>query len=184
MCDTTIPEFLMQFMINWIQVLSILSICVWTSPLFLVFILPLGYAFVNVYLNFSCVSRDLKRLEGTFRSPVFSSFSETLDGIETIRAFGGRKYFIDAHLLRMDLFQKASFHLLMSMLWVSARLEMLASLVIFAIAVVGVSLSGSISTVSIGNSEMLFYFDVFNMCWFRTRYGVHITAYRTASKVG
>lgn len=149
-CDTSIPEFLMQFMINWIQVISIFGICIWTSPLFLAFLLPLGYAFVSVYLSFACVSRDLKRLEGIYRSPVFASFSETLDGVDTIRAFGHSPRFVDCHLLRMDFYQKISFHLLMSMLWVSARLEMLASLVIFAIAIVGVSLRGSISTVAIG----------------------------------
>lgn len=148
--DTSIPEFLMQFMINWIQVISIFGICVWTSPLFLVFLVPLGYAFISVYLSFACVSRDLKRLEGIYRSPVFTSFSETLDGFDTIKAFGDRHRFVDNHLLRMEFYQKISFHLLMSMLWVSARLEMMASLVIFAIAVVGVALRGSISTVAIG----------------------------------
>lgn len=149
-CDTSIPEFLMQFMINWIQVISIFAICIWTSPLFLAFLSPLAFAFISVYLSFACVSRDLKRLESAFRSPVFASLSETLDGMDTIRAFDASPRFVRQHLLRMDFFQKVSFHLLMSMLWVSARLEMLASLVIFAIAIVGVSLRGSISTVAIG----------------------------------
>lgn len=149
-CDTSIPEFLMQFMINWVQVMSIFAICVWTTPLFLVFLVPLAYAFVSVFISFAGVSRDLKRLESMYRSPVYASFREALDGLDTIRAFGDSARFVNAHLLRMDFFHRVSFHLLMSMLWVSGRLEMLASLVLFAIAICTVTLRSSLSTVGIG----------------------------------
>jgi ATP-binding cassette subfamily C (CFTR/MRP) protein 1 len=83
------------------QVISIFGICIWTTPLFLVFLLPLAYAFVSVFLSFAGVSRDLKRLEGAHRSPVYSSFGETLSGLDTIRAFGQARRFADTHLLRM-----------------------------------------------------------------------------------
>jgi hypothetical protein len=49
-----------------------------------------------------------------------------------------------------DYYHRVSFHLLMSQLWVSARLEMLASLVLLAIAVCAVALRSSLSTVGVG----------------------------------
>ena len=149
-CDASIPEFLMQFLINWVQVISIFGICIWTTPLFLVFLVPLGYSFISVFFSFSGVSRDLKRLEGIYRSPVYTSFSESLDGLDTIRAFGKSDLFVENHMVRMEFYQRISFHLLMSQLWVAARLEMLASLVLFSIGICTVSLSSSLSTVGIG----------------------------------
>lgn len=40
-------------------------------------------------LMFVKTSRDLRRLESNARSPIFSKFGETLQGIVTVRAFGG-----------------------------------------------------------------------------------------------
>jgi ABC-type multidrug transport system fused ATPase/permease subunit len=39
--------------------------------------------------------RDLRRMESTARSPIFSGFTETLEGVVTIRAFAKEALFID-----------------------------------------------------------------------------------------
>lgn len=106
--DSSIPEFFLQFMTNWFQIGAIFLLCVWSTPLFLAFIAPLAYAFYKVYVNFACVQRDLKRLESVCRTPVYSSFSETLNGLDTIRAYGDSQRFIENHLRRMNRLQKVS----------------------------------------------------------------------------
>lgn len=104
--DTSIPEFFLQFLTNWFQIAAIFMLCVWSTPLFLVMMAPLAFAFYKVYVNFACVSRDLKRLESVCRTPVYSSFSETLNGLDTIRAYGDSERFIQNHFCRMDRLQK------------------------------------------------------------------------------
>lgn len=38
-------------------------------------------------LSYRPINRDLQRLESTTRSPIFAHFSETLDGVPTLRAY-------------------------------------------------------------------------------------------------
>lgn len=48
--------------------------------------------FARYYLK---TSRELKRLESIYRSPVFAHFSETMTGLDTIRTRGMEEEFID-----------------------------------------------------------------------------------------
>lgn len=50
-------------------------------------------------------SRQLKRLEAASRSPIFAWFSETLDGLSTIRSFGQQNIFIEGLQHRLDMNQ-------------------------------------------------------------------------------
>ena len=47
-------------------------------------------------------SRELKRLDAVSRSPIFAWFSESLNGLSTIRAFGQQRLFIANNERRVD----------------------------------------------------------------------------------
>lgn len=47
-------------------------------------------------------SRELKRLDAVSRSPIFAWFSESLNGLSTIRAFGQQQLFISNNERRVD----------------------------------------------------------------------------------
>ncbi|CAJ1852919.1 unnamed protein product [Sphenostylis stenocarpa] len=68
-------------------------------------------------------SRELRRLDSVSRSPIYSSFTETLDGSSTIRAFKS---------------EKTSYTETVASLWLSLRLQLLAALIISFIAVMAV----------------------------------------------
>ncbi|XP_052868167.1 ATP-binding cassette sub-family C member 4-like [Anopheles cruzii] len=84
----------------------ILSLCgtivvtVIVNPLFLIPLAVLGVIFVFVRRIFLKTSKNVKRLEGITRSPVFSHLAASLAGLPTIRAFGAQSELIrefDAH---------------------------------------------------------------------------------------
>ena len=54
-------------------------------------------------------SRQLKRLESVSRSPIFSHFFETINGVSTIRAFGVQRQFIDTGDAKVDENQMAAY---------------------------------------------------------------------------
>lgn len=62
-------------------------LCVVSLPVFIIFLYLACY-----YLK---ASRELKRLESICRSPVFSHFSETMAGLDTIRTRKRERDFID-----------------------------------------------------------------------------------------
>jgi ABC-type multidrug transport system fused ATPase/permease subunit len=148
--DVNIPEFILQMLINQLQVLSVFALCVFASPWFALILVPLGFGFYCMFLYFSAVSRDLKKLESITRSPIYSALSETLTGLETIRAYGDSARFFKNYLTRMERNEKFFYHLWMSMSWVTARLELASSLVLLAVSLLTVSLRSSVSPIALG----------------------------------
>merc|ERR1711960_49182 len=68
-----------------------------------IFSLPIIlWLFVRVSAYFLRTSRELKRLDNVSRSPIFQHFSETLNGIVTIRAFGDTERFNLANQAKVD----------------------------------------------------------------------------------
>ena len=86
--DSSVPEFVMQALVNWMQVFSVFALSLYATPYFAAVIVPLIFLFYRIYVKFGSAQRDLKRLEAVSRSPVYASLSETLSGLETIRAYG------------------------------------------------------------------------------------------------
>lgn len=80
--DVTIPEFLNMFLFQVFSLLSVVALCVWSVPAFALLVLPIVAVVLRVFLRFAPFSRDIKRLESVSRTPVYSSFSETLTGEE------------------------------------------------------------------------------------------------------
>ena len=74
-------------MTNSLHVSSIIILCVLASPALVAVLIPLAFVAKHLFRRFRAVSRDLKRLESSSRSPIYASFSETLAGLDTIRAF-------------------------------------------------------------------------------------------------
>lgn len=148
--DSSVPEFMLQVLINWFQVLSVFALCIWTSPWFLLVMFPIFYGFMQMYYHFAAVSSDLKRLESVSRSPIYASLSEVLSGLDTIRAYDDTPRFLLSHRRRMEYNMKFYFHLWMCMSWVTARLEITTSMILVVISLLAVGLRGTVSPISLG----------------------------------
>ena len=148
--DVNIPEFMLQMLVNQLQVLSAFALCIYASPWFALIMLPLAVGFYMMFQYFSAVSRDLKKLEAVTRSPIYAALSETLTGLETIRAYGDTDRFFQNYLARMERNEKFFYHLWMCMSWVTARLELASSFVLMAVAILTVGLRSSVSPIALG----------------------------------
>ncbi|OAY65185.1 ABC transporter C family member 13 [Ananas comosus] len=100
----------------------------------------LGIAFVLSYAQFyyRATSRELRRLDSVARSPIYSSFTETLDGSSTIRAFAKEELFMARFMEHVSLYQRTTYSELTAGLWLSLRLQLLAAFIILFIAVMAV----------------------------------------------
>ncbi|XP_057653050.1 ATP-binding cassette sub-family C member 4-like [Diorhabda carinulata] len=61
------------------------------NPYFLIFVFILAFFFLTMRHVYLKSSKNIKRLEGIMRSPVFTHLNATLQGLTTIRSFGAQK---------------------------------------------------------------------------------------------
>ena len=108
------------------------------APLFLVVVVPVFFVYRRVQKYYLATSRELKRLDATTKSPIFASFSETLAGLSTIRAYGQQDRFVAENEGRLDRNQECYFPSVSCNRWLAVRLELMGSVLIFAAATLAV----------------------------------------------
>ncbi|KAH8823501.1 hypothetical protein DL96DRAFT_1698061, partial [Flagelloscypha sp. PMI_526] len=77
--------------------------------IFPIFLLPAAvifFLYLQLTIGYLNTARDLRRMEANTRSPIFSTFSEVLDGIVTVRAFSKEKQFLNEFYVKLDLTTK------------------------------------------------------------------------------
>ncbi|XP_051282902.1 ATP-binding cassette sub-family C member 4 [Dicentrarchus labrax] len=126
--DANMPWTFVDFIQVFLQILGVIAVSVSVIPWILIPVLPLLLFFLYLRRYFLQTSRDVKRLESTTRSPVFSHLSSSLQGLWTIRAFGAEERFqktFDAH---QDLHSGAWFLFLTTSRWFALRLDGICSI--------------------------------------------------------
>ncbi|KAM9328000.1 ATP-binding cassette sub-family C member 4 isoform 2-T2 [Pholidichthys leucotaenia] len=121
--DSNLPWTFVDFIQLFLMILGVIAVAASVIPWILIPVVPLLLFFIYLRRYFLQTSRDVKRLESTTRSPVFSHLSSSLQGLWTIRAFGAEKRFqldFDAH---QDLHSAAWFLFLTTSRWFALRLD-------------------------------------------------------------
>lgn len=95
------------------------------TPFVLLAVLPLGLLYFVLQKMYLPTSRQLRRIESTTRSPIYSHFGESLNGSSTIRAFGKQTQFIIETNRRIDQNNVASYAINGCTQWIITRLEFL-----------------------------------------------------------
>jgi ATP-binding cassette, subfamily C (CFTR/MRP), member 1 len=60
------------------------------------------FSLIHFHSYYLSTSRELKRLDAVSRSPIFAWFSESLNGLSTIRAFDQQSIFVANNQRRVD----------------------------------------------------------------------------------
>ncbi|RZC67750.1 hypothetical protein C5167_011443 [Papaver somniferum] len=156
MIDDSLPFILNILLANFVGLVGIATVLSYVQVIFLLLLLPLWYIYSKLQSYYRATSRELRRLDSVSRSPIYTSFTETLDGSSTIRdsksamvqpstcnrRFSGTSLLtVSCHSRFMDhiaLYQKTSYSELIASLWLSLRLQLLAALIISFVALMAV----------------------------------------------
>eukprot|EP00516_Mucochytrium_quahogii_P000716 CAMPEP_0203759528 /NCGR_PEP_ID=MMETSP0098-20131031/12567_1 /ASSEMBLY_ACC=CAM_ASM_000208 /TAXON_ID=96639 /ORGANISM=" , Strain NY0313808BC1" /LENGTH=1607 /DNA_ID=CAMNT_0050652537 /DNA_START=285 /DNA_END=5105 /DNA_ORIENTATION=+ len=128
--DETLPDSINSLLTTAFNVLgTLMTICV-VVPVFMGAIpfLAMGYYFVQKYYIAS--SRELKRWDSVLRSPIYSHFSESLDGVSTIRAYHVTRRFTLKNQSRLERQLEAYYLSIAANRWLAVRLEFIGSLLV------------------------------------------------------
>ncbi|XP_040888565.1 multidrug resistance-associated protein 4 [Toxotes jaculatrix] len=126
--DSNMPWTFVDFIQVFLQILGVIAVAASVIPWILIPVLPLLLVFLYLRRYFLQTSRDIKRLESTTRSPVFSHLSSSLQGLWTIRAFGAEERFQKAFDAHQDLHSEAWFLFLTTSRWFAVRLDGICSI--------------------------------------------------------
>jgi ATP-binding cassette, subfamily C (CFTR/MRP), member 1 len=95
------------------------------TPEFTVALIGVSVAYFFLQRYFSPAALQIQRMESVSRSPIYAHFSETLDGVDTIRAAGVQQQFIEYNEGALDTNAQNMFVLRLVFRWASSRVLLL-----------------------------------------------------------
>lgn len=119
-------------------VIATLIVIIIGLPIFGAVVIPMGLVYYIVQRFYICTSRQLKRLESTSRSPVYSHFQETISGSVVIRAYDVEQRFLQESKKRVDFNQRSYWPNMASNRWLGIRLDLIGNLLVVCAAIFAV----------------------------------------------
>ncbi|KAG0099344.1 hypothetical protein BGZ93_008058 [Podila epicladia] len=127
--DGSIANNCAQLLSLIMSVSSIIVVLSLITPLFVVVAALISVAYLAVGKKYIDTSRELKRLHSVSRSPIFSTFGETLAGVTTIRAFSEQSRFMADLLDKIDHSNRPFYYLWIANRWLSVRSDTIGGVV-------------------------------------------------------
>ncbi|KAL6447242.1 hypothetical protein ACFW04_001485 [Cataglyphis niger] len=136
--DNVLPPSIRAWLFCLASVIATLVVISYSTPIFIMVIVPIGAIYYFIQRFYVATSRQLKRLESVSRSPIYSHFSESVTGAQIIRAYGVQEQFIHESENRVDFNQVCYYPSIIANRWLAVRLEMVGNLIIFFAALFAV----------------------------------------------
>ena len=148
--DEALPVTLFDFIQCFLFCLSSLILVCVSIPWLVLIIPPLLFAFMKVRHKFVASQREIKRLEAISRSPIYSNFTSTLDGISSLRAYKLERRATKSFQDQINKNARSWFSFLISSRWLGFRLDFQCASILIAISIVAVILQDSIDVGLLG----------------------------------
>ncbi|KAJ4834345.1 hypothetical protein Tsubulata_020552 [Turnera subulata] len=99
--DDSLPFIMNILLANFVGLLGIAVVLSYVQVFFLLLLLPFWLIYSKLQLDvlqffYRSTSRELRRLDSVCRSPIYATFTETLDAASTIRAFNSESVYSKA----------------------------------------------------------------------------------------
>lgn len=112
----------------------------------------------------------MRFLDLEFKSPLFTHFTETLEGLSTIRAFGWQRQFAEENIKRLDTSQRPYYLLYCIQRWLNLVLLLIVGVMATAVMALATNIHGSTSGGRLGislSSIVMFnaYLALFMQFW-------------------
>jgi ABC-type multidrug transport system fused ATPase/permease subunit len=150
--DVNIPLTMRIWLGTFSGVFTTICVIAYTTPIFLVVVLPLGLLYYFIQRFYISTSRQLRRIDSVIRSPIYVHFSETITGISSIRAYRQQNRFVDKSDLLTDRNQMANYAIITSNRWMGLWLEFIGNLIVFFSGLFAVLQRDSINAGMVGLS--------------------------------
>ncbi|ODV86927.1 hypothetical protein CANARDRAFT_6494 [[Candida] arabinofermentans NRRL YB-2248] len=125
--DNEILEQIKMFFFSFCNICGVVILCIIYLPWFAIAVPVLVLMYYAVASFYQASSREVKRIEATKRSFVYSHFNETLDGMNTIKAYKATERFLDANNQFLNNQNEAYYVTIANQRWLAISLDMIAT---------------------------------------------------------
>ncbi|XP_070202775.1 multidrug resistance-associated protein 1-like [Littorina saxatilis] len=153
--DGSMARLVRMFAMQVFTVVSVLCVITYSTPVFVAAAIPMTIIYYLVQMFYIPSSRQLRRNESVSRSPMYSHFSETINGAASIRAFGVGSRFQKESERLVDQNNCFFYGFVSASRWLRIRLELLGNLIVVFAALFAVltdDVSGSIAGLSVSHA--------------------------------
>ncbi|XP_041934530.1 ATP-binding cassette sub-family C member 9 isoform X5 [Alosa alosa] len=141
--DQHIPPTLESLTRSTLLCLSAIGVIAFVTPAFLIAMLPITVGFYFIQKYFRVASKDLQDLDDSTQLPLLCHFSETAEGLTTIRAFRHEARFKQRMLELTDTNNTAYLFLSAANRWLEVRTDYLGAWIVLAAAVAAILTTGT-----------------------------------------
>ncbi|KAI8867045.1 hypothetical protein GQ42DRAFT_150094 [Ramicandelaber brevisporus] len=142
--DSTLIEAIRVFLGTFGSIVSVVVFICIQLPAFIGPMVPLFAVYYFLSRFYRKSAREIKRLDGVMRAPVFAQMSESLLGVSTIRIHGATNRVVGDFLERLDTSNRAALSAVMVQRWLAVRVDLISNLLLFSVAVIVIILRGKI----------------------------------------
>lgn len=148
--DQTLPRIFAALFGSMVKTIFTMVIICSTMPMFVVVIIVLSFAYNYFQQYYVVIVRDLKRLSSITRSPIYAHIQESLNGAETVRAYGQTKRFSYLSDSNIDLNQVTHYCVNSLNRWLAARLQFIGSVIVLSTSTLALTTLWSSSPMTAG----------------------------------
>lgn len=128
--DGSIVWTILGFTDFLLHALSLFVIIVYNLPFMAIVLIVLSFWYNSYRTCFIPASRILKRIRSVKKSPVFSHLQESVNGVETLRAYQQEDRFIFMNKKNVDSVTSADNTMISANRWLSMRLQYISSMIV------------------------------------------------------
>uniref|UniRef100_A0A182QDF7 Multidrug resistance-associated protein 7 n=1 Tax=Anopheles farauti TaxID=69004 RepID=A0A182QDF7_9DIPT len=128
--DDTLPFIMNILLAQFFGLLGALLISLYAMPWLGLLVVPLVPIYLSLQNKYRYASRDIKRLSSNALSPLYAHFTETLQGLSTIRALRGETRFQRDFLYKLGESIKAQLSAAATQQWLGLRLQLLGAFLV------------------------------------------------------
>ncbi|CAF4062922.1 unnamed protein product, partial [Adineta steineri] len=133
--DDSLPGTMFDLLQCLFQVLGTIALIGIFNPWVFISAIFVGSGMLFLRYRFARCLRDLKRIEGITRSPVYSHLTSTIQGLKVIRSYHAEKISSDEFLHHLDDNTRANYLLLTTNRWAAVRFEWLSCIFIILVTI-------------------------------------------------
>lgn len=142
-------------------------------PFMVIIIVPVLYAYYIVQKNYRSPAREAKRFDSIARSPRYSHFKETLQGLVVIRSFAKQKWFMESFYQKLAESQRMFYSHYMLNRWFSSRIPMIGGIISMTTAI-GITISAYYGWITAGTAGLVTIYSL--SFWGYLNWGVRMFA--------